>query len=232
MTAATALGPGRPAVPPQAPAPGAKRPGWPPRVSPRQLLSLLPSVLASLVAPAVGYSLIRPHVAGNTIALLAATAIPVTYTLIMLAWRRRADPLGLLSVAGFGIAVGVSFLTGGSALAVELQDPVETGALGLVCVGSVLARRPLWLVLLRLAARRNAQAARRLADPATRRTATVETVLIGAILLLHAIAITILALTVTPGTFLALSRPVGLPLLAAGVTALVWYRRRSRARAR
>ena len=197
---------------------------------PRRLLSLLPSVLASIVAPAVGYGQIRPHVASNTIALLAAMAIPATYTLVVFAWRRRTDPFGLFSAAGFGIAVGASFLTGGSALAVELQDPAETGALGLVCVASVIVRRPLWLMVLRLAARRNAQAARRMADPATRRAATVETAIIAAILLVHAIAVTILALTVPPGTFLALSRPVGLPLIGVGIAALVWYRRRSRAR--
>jgi hypothetical protein len=196
------------------------------------LLSLLPSALVNFAAPAVAYSQIRPHVAGNALALLAAMAIPVVYTLAVFTWRRRADPLGLLSAAGFGIAVAVSYLTGGSALAVELQDPAETGAVGLACMVSVIARRPLWLMVLRLAARRNAQVARRLADPAAGRTATAETVIIGAILLAHAIAITTLALTVPPGTFVALSRPVGLPMIGVGLAILLWYRRRSRARAR
>jgi uncharacterized membrane protein len=194
------------------------------------LLSLLPTVLANVVAPAVAYSLIRPHVASNAIALLAAMALPLAYTLVIAAWRRRADALALLSVAGFGIALAASYLAGGSALAVELQDPAETGALGLACLVSVIAGRPLWLLVVRLLARRNAEAARMLADPATRHTATMETVIIGAIFLVHAIAITILALTVTPGTFLALSRPVGLPLLGAGVAVLIWYRRRARRR--
>jgi hypothetical protein len=216
----------------QEPAPDVRRPGWPPRVSPRMLLSLLPTVLVNVVAPAVAYGQIRPHVASNAIALLAAMAIPVAYTLVMVAWRRRADALALLSVAGFGIALAATYFTGGSALAVELQDPAETGALGLACLVSVIAGRPLWLLVLRLLARRNAQAARILADPAIRRTATVETVIIGAIFLVHAIAITILALTVAPGTFLALSRPVGLPLLGAGVAVLIWYRRCTRARRR
>lgn len=209
-----------------------RRPGWPPRVTPRTLLSLLPNVLATVVAPAVAYSQIRPHVASNTIALLASMAIPALYTLVVAVWRRRADVLGLLSVAGFGIALGASYLTGGSTLAVELQDPVETGAIGLVCLASIVVRRPLWLMVLRLVARHNAQAARMLADPAARRTATVETAIIGAIFLAHAIPVTILALTVTPGTFVALSRPLGLPLIAAGVAVLIWYRRRQRSRAR
>jgi hypothetical protein len=232
MTTATAVRQETTPVPSQNPGTDEPRPGWPPRVSPRTLQSLLPSTLASIVAPAVAYSQIRPHVASNATALLAAMAIPAVYTLAAFAWRRRADPLGLLSVAGFGIALAASYLTGGSTLAVELQDPVETGALGLACLASIVARRPLWLMVLRLVARRNAQAARMLADPATRHTATVETAIIGAIFLAHAIPVTILALTVTPGAFLALSRPLGLPLIAVGVAVLIWYRRRSRSRRR
>jgi hypothetical protein len=219
-------------MPSQDTGPDTPRPGWPPWVSPRMLLSLLPSALANVVAPAVAYSQIRPHVASSATALLAAMAIPAVYTLAVFAWRRRVDPLGLLSVAGFGIALAASYLSGGSTLAVELQDPVETGAIGLVCLASIVVRRPLWLMVLRLVARHNAQAARMLADPATRRSATVETAIIGAIFLAHAIPVTILALTVTPGTFVALSRPLGLPLIAAGVAVLIWYRRRSRARRR
>ncbi len=190
------------------------------------LASPLPSVLASIVAPALAYTWVRPHVASSAAALLAAMAIPVGWTLAMFAWRRRADPLGLLSVAGLGVALAASYLTGGSALALELQDPAVTGALGLACVVSVIARRPLHLMALRLLARRNAQAARMLADPATRRTSTVSTAIIGAIFLAHAIAITILALTVPTGMFLAVSRPAGLAIIAAGLTILIWYRRR------
>lgn len=228
MSAQAATGPARTSVPPQAPGPDASQRSWPPRLSPRMLVSLLPSAVAGIVAPALAYTLIRPHVASNATALLATTAIPAGWTVATFAWRRRADRLGLLSVAGFGIALAVSYLTSGSALALELQDPAETGAAGLACFVSVIARRPLWLVALHLAARRNAQAARMLANPATRRTATAETMIIGAILLTHAIAITILALTLPTGTFLAVSRPVGLPVIAVGLAVLIWYRRRRR----
>jgi hypothetical protein len=47
--------------------------------------------------------------------------------------------------------------------------------------------------------------------------ATVSTAIIGAISLVHAIAITILALTLPTGTFLAVYRLVGLPIIAAGL---------------
>lgn len=196
------------------------------------LASLLPGALAGIVAPALAYTLIRPHVASSAAALLAAMAVPAGWTLATFAWRRRAAPLGLLSVAGLSAALAVSYLTGGSTLALELQDPAGTGALGLACMVSVIARRPLYLMALRLLARRNAQAARILADPATRRSATVETAIIGTIFLAHAIAVTVLALTLPTGTFLAVSRPVGLPIIAVGLTVLIWYRRSRRKRTR
>lgn len=219
-------------MPPQAPGQGTPPTGQHPRPSPRMLASLLPGVLASIVAPALAYTLIRPHVASSATALLAATAIPAAWTLATFAWRRRADRLGLASVAGFGIALAISSLTGGSTLALELQDPALTGAIGLACAVSVIARRPLWLMALRLLARRHAQAARMLADPAIRRTATVETAIIGASFLIHAIAISILALTLPTATFLAVSRPAGLPIIAAGLAILIWYRRSRRKKTR
>jgi hypothetical protein len=222
----------RPAGTSVAPGRGAPSPGGPPRLSPRLLVSLLPGALASIVAPALAYTLIRPHVHSTAAALLAATAIPAGWALATAAWRRRASRLGLLAVAVSVIALAVTYLTSGSALALELQDPAETGTAGLACMVSVIARRPLWLMVLRLAARRNAQAARLLADPAIRRTATVETAIIGAMLLAHAIAITILALTLSTATFLAIYRLVGLTIIGIGLTILIGYRRSRRRKAR
>jgi hypothetical protein len=56
----------------------------------------------------------------------------------------------------------------------------------------------------------------------------IETTIIGAIFLVHGIAIAILALTLPTGMFLAVSRPVGLPIIAVGLTILIWYQRRRR----
>ncbi len=53
----------------------------------------------------------------------------------------------------YGVALLVTWLTGGSALALELRDAVPTGLLGLACLVSVLVGRPLLDVLLRLLGR-------------------------------------------------------------------------------
>jgi hypothetical protein len=213
----------RPRVPGQG---GDSETAWPPTLSPRLLASLLPSILVNIVAPALAYTWVRPHVASSTVALLVAMAIPASWTLAVFAWRRRAAPLGLVSMAVTGIAVAVTYLAGGSPLVLELQDPAQTGAIGLACLVSVIMGRPLYLMVARLLARRDARAARMLDDPGIRRIAIVETTIIGALLLVHAVAITALAMTLPVGTFLAVNRLVGLPIIAAGLVVLIGYRRR------
>jgi hypothetical protein len=53
-----------------------------------------------------------------------------------------------------------------------------------------------------------------------------HTTIIGALLLVHAVAITILAMTLPTGRFVAVNRLVGLPIIAAGLAVLIAYRRR------
>jgi hypothetical protein len=151
-------------VPPQVPGQGdTSEPAWPPKLSPRLLVSLLPSVLVNIVGPALAYTWIRPQVASSTVALLVAMAIPAGWTIAVFAWRRRPAPLGLVSMAVTGVAVAVTYLAGGSPLVLELQDPAQTGAIGLACLVSVVMGRPLYLMVMRLLARRDARAARMLA---------------------------------------------------------------------
>ena len=82
-------------------------------------------------------------------ALALAGAIPVAYTLAILAVRRRLSTLGVVSVASFGIAVLVSWASGGNTLALELQDPALTGLIGIACLASVAVGQPLHPVILR-----------------------------------------------------------------------------------
>lgn len=160
MSAQAVTGPTETSAPPHAPGPGSPQPGWPPRLSPRMLVSLLPGAAVSIVAPPLAYALVRPHVASSVTALAITVAIPAAWTLGTFAWHRRVSRLGLASVALTGAALAVTYLTSGSPLAVELQDPAVTGAFGLAFLVSVTARRPLFLTALRLAARHSAQAAR------------------------------------------------------------------------
>jgi FtsH-binding integral membrane protein len=180
--------------------------------------------------PLLGYALLRPHVGSDATALAIGAAIPVTVTVALFCWRRRVDPIGVLSVLGFGIAVLILVLSGGNPLVLKLQDAVVTGPIGLVCLVSVAVRRPLHLVVFQFLARHNPRWEHLTRDPGRRRTSTVITALIGAMLLLHAMVLLVLALTQPTSVFLALSRPVGWSVTVAGVAALLWYRSRMQAR--
>jgi hypothetical protein len=113
--------------------------------------------------------------------------------------------------------------TGGNVLVFKIREDLWTGPLGLACLISVAARRPLLLVILQRAARRNAEIAERLGAPQARRIPTVAT---GLILLVHAVVVVALALTTSTTTFLALKQPVSLPIVGGGLAALVWWIRR------
>jgi hypothetical protein len=158
----------------------------------------------------------------DLIALAISSAIPALFTLGTYLIRRRVNVIGLIGVAGFAIGLAVSALTGGSELAFKLQEPILIGAIGLIFLGSVAIGRPLFLLVHRMMNR-----AGRAAPLNDRHRAGVLSSILGATLLVHGIAITILALTLPTGTFLALSRPVGLPILAIGLGVLFWYGRRS-----
>jgi hypothetical protein len=212
----------RPPAPPEGDTQPRGRPG-------RSGLGVLASLVINFVVPFLAYYLIHARVASSALALALAGAIPVAYTLVVLAVRHRLDPLGVVSVVTFGIGVLVSWASGGSALALELQDPALTGLIGIACLVSVVIGRPLHPVILRLLGRGNARYTD-IAARARRGTSMMTTLIIGVAFTVHAVAVTILALTQSTSTFVALQHPVGLPPIALGLGALFFYRSRLQAR--
>lgn len=183
-----------------------------------------PSVLINAVVPLVLYTVLRPHVGSDATALLVAVAVPAVFTLAKLAWLRRVDPIGVIAVCSFGIAVLTLAATGGNPIVLKLHEAVVTGPLGLVCLASAAIGKPLHQVVMRIAARRNPGLERVLSAPDSRRSSTVVTVLIGTVLVLHALVLLGLALSLPTQTYLEVSRPAGLAVLAIGFGSLVWYR--------
>jgi hypothetical protein len=177
-----------------------------------------PSLVISIVAPVLVYELIRSTVDSDAVALAIGAGAPVLWTLGRLAITRVVDVIGVVGCGLYGIGLLVVWLSGGSPLALELRDAVPTGLVGLACLVSVLVRRPLHAVVLRLAGRPNRP---------TSRFSFVVTTLIGGTLVVHALALIALALSLPTGTYVGLSQPVGLAIIAAGVAVLFWYRHRA-----
>lgn len=186
---------------------------------------LVPSLLVNAALPLVAYPLVRSHVDSDVTALAIAMAVPVAVTLGGFAVRRRLDPVGAVAVVAFGIALIVLALSGGNPLVLKLQEAVVTGPLGVIFLGSVAIGRPVHLLVFRVLARRDPARTARLDDRVRHRTANVVTTLLGTTLVLHALVLLLLALSLPTGMYLAVSRPVGLAIVAVGVAVMLWYRR-------
>jgi hypothetical protein len=197
----------------------------------RRALAGLAGLIISFGVPLLSYDLIRPHVGSSAMALALAGAVPVGYTLAILAVRRRLNPVGVAGAVSFGIGVLVSWASGGSTLALEMQDPVLFGAIGVAFLISVAIGRPLHPVILRMLGRSDARYAG-IADRAQHGTSMVITAVLGLTLLAHAVAVGVLALTQPVSTFVALQHPVGLPIFAVGIGVVLLYRNRLQARQR
>lgn len=196
-----------------------------PRPSARAGLGALTSLVINFVVPLLAYYLIHPRVSSSALALALAGGIPVAWTVGTLVIRRRLDPIGVVSVVSFGIGVLISWASGGSALALELQDPELTGPIGIAFLISVAIGKPLHPIILRWLGRSNPH----YTDVASRtqgKTSIVTTTVLGLTLLGHAIAVAVLALTQTTSTFVALQHPVGLPIVVVGIGSLYLYHHR------
>ena len=217
-----------PARPGEGTRPGTRQPSG---QAGRRALAGLADLVISFIVPLLAYYLIRRQVGSSALALAISGAIPVGYTLVMLAVRRRLDPLGVISVASFGIGVLVSWASGGSTLALELQDPALFGAIGMAFLVSVAIGRPLHPVILRLLGRNDPRYTD-IASRAQRKTSMVITAILGVTLLAHSVAVAVLALTQPVSTFVALQHPVGLPIFGLGIAGVLLYRNRLQARRR
>jgi hypothetical protein len=207
------------------------RPG-PAKPSGRAVLAGVVSVAINFVAPLLAYHLIRRHTDSSAVALALSGAIPVVYTLVILAVRRKLSAMGVVSVGLFAFGVLISWISGGSTLALNLQDPVVFGLFGIACLVSIAVGHPLHQVILRAMGRSNPRYNQVADRAAASGTSMVSTAIIGVAFLGHAVAVTVLALTQSTSTFLALQNPVGLPFLGLGVAGLFIYGTRQQARQR
>lgn len=194
----------------------------------RALLEPATRLVINAALPVVVYLLLRPHLRSDLTALIIAAAIPAGYTAAVLVWRRRLDPVGVVAIVGFATGLLLVVATGGSELVFKLREDIWTGPLGLACLISAAIHRPLLLAALRLVARRNAQVAERIRQPGVRRITTVSTVVIGALLAVHAVVLVVLAVSTSTSTFLAVSRPVSWLIIGSGLAGLVVWIRRER----
>jgi hypothetical protein len=187
----------------------------PPRASRRLPLRLLVGLIVPLIA-----FLVLLQALGNATAALAITdAVPVVGVLAFGIWRRRVEPVALIPAAVFTLALILSITFGGSALPLELRRAVFPGAVGLACLISLVARRPLLLI-----------AAAKLGRTGKRGAMTTLTFIVGITGLLDAAAQIVLALVVSTAVFAELARLASYTIIGGGLAVCAVYLRWSRAR--
>lgn len=178
------------------------------------------SLVVAGIAPVVTYLIARPRVESTAVALALAFAVPVAWAGASGLWRQRLDLDGSLTIGAYGLSLVVTILSGGSALPLKLHAAAETGAVGVACLVSVVLRRPLVLLGLRLLARRGRRRPgswlRAIADPAVQRAFSVVTVLIGVGLLVEAASQVAMALVLPTLVFVAVSLPARFLIYGSG----------------
>jgi hypothetical protein len=102
-----------------------------------------PSVIGGAIVPLTVYYVVRHHVSSDQRALIIAGVFPAVWIVFQWVRTRRLDPIGAIVLFGFIVGVGVSELMGGSAFVLKVRDSAFTVTFGVVCLLSLLARRPM-----------------------------------------------------------------------------------------
>jgi hypothetical protein len=191
-------------------------------------------LIAGLLVPVIVFVAFLRTLGNATGALAISEAIPVLWVLAYAVWRRRIEPVGATAVAGVGVALLLTIALGGSPLPLELHRTLFPGAVGIACLISLAARRPLLeIVKSRLATERpeaTVQARPQLDASDAHHALAVLTAIIGVTMSADAAAQITLAFTVSTATFGLAAHIATWVIIGVGLAACVLYVRRVGAR--
>lgn len=107
-----------------------------------RMRSIMMIAIFDIAGPLVAYSLLRSAGLSAVSALIISGVFPAAGVAIGIVTKRRVDAIGIFVLAG--IAVGTVFgLVSHNARLVLVEGSVPTGFFGLICLGSLWAKRPL-----------------------------------------------------------------------------------------
>nr|WSW45937.1 hypothetical protein OG296_24135 [Streptomyces sp. NBC_01001] len=119
------------------------QPGPPARSGGAAALGWILTIGLNVVAPILTYNQLHDHGWSEFGALLASGAWPLLDSAIMVAWRRKLDEIAIITLVFLVITAVVPFVGAQSAQALLVKDSFVTGLFGLMCLGTLLAPRPL-----------------------------------------------------------------------------------------
>ena len=106
------------------------------------VLNLAMIAVFDIGGPIVAYTLLRSAGQSAVTALVISGAFPALGVIVSLIRHRRADTIGVLVLAGIAVGTVLGLLSGDPRL-VLVEGSVPTAVFGLLCLGSLWARRPL-----------------------------------------------------------------------------------------
>ncbi|WP_433505225.1 VC0807 family protein [Pseudonocardia halophobica] len=179
-------------------------------------------LLLGIVAPIAAYWVLTALGAPDLTALAWGVLFPLAGVVVGIARERRVDVLAALSLGAIAVSLAGALLLH-SATFLLVKESLVTGVIGVGFLGSLLARRPLPVLLLRGRPGAAEVMEARWVDPGFRRALRGITIVWGCALLAEAGLRVVLALFVPPGVLMVVS-----PLLAAAVLGPValWTARR------
>jgi hypothetical protein len=192
---------------------------------------LAPQLVIAGVLPLVGYVLLRPHVGSDATALAAVMVFPLLDIVIERHRHGRFEPIGIISLIGIAVGIIGAVVFHGNATLLKVRESLVTGLFGVVCLGSLAARRPTMYYLGRAFATGGDPEAVREFDtiwdlPGVPGRFRLITAVWGVSFVGEAVVRTVLAVSMPTRTFL-----IATPIINWGVLgALLWftaaYRRR------
>jgi hypothetical protein len=195
--------------------------------------TLLTTLIFDISGPLLTYRILRAAGASEVVALMAGGVPPAMGVAIAAKRHARLDVIGALVLLGVVIGTALGLLTQDPRL-VLLEGAVPTLLFSLVCLLSVLLRRPLMFVLLRaIAGTRGITAAELRAlgrDSATREDFRVITLVWGFGFLVESLLKAAVVLSSSTGLALTVSKVVAYPVAAVLLLWTALYLRRARRR--
>jgi hypothetical protein len=107
-----------------------------------RFLDLAMIAVFDLAGPLVAYSLLRSAGQSAVTALVLSGIFPALGVTVGVIRHRRVDTIGVLVLAGIAVGTVLGLLSGDPRL-VLVEGSVPTAVFGLLCLGSLWARRPL-----------------------------------------------------------------------------------------
>jgi len=190
--------------------------------------AIITQILPGLVLPGLIY-LVVSRQTSVLVALAVASCVPFLDALVRVIRGKAPNAMSLMFLVGAGISVGLAFWSG-SSMFILAKGAVISGALGVGFALSALIKRPLTRTLAIRLSTSHPELRRRLAErwrhPRVLDVFCVLSVGWGVLLLMQGAQQAVLALTLSPGTVMALEPPVQIVGTVVGIVASVLYVRR------